>query len=936
MKKIIFIIFLSFCQVILAQDKGTVNGKLTDIEMGGEALPFANIFVKGTSIGTTSDMDGNYTILVPIGQQTIVYSFVGYSTIEKAVTIIANKTITINQEMGASEGVALDEIEIKATTSKESSSALLLEQKKAVAIKESIGADELSKKGVSDAAGAVAKISGVSKQEGSSNVYVRGLGDRYLNTTMNGLSLPSNDINKKNIDLNLFPSDVIQSVSISKAYSEKFYGDFAAGNVDITSKEYRGNGFFDVSVGSGVNTNALGKDFTRNKGAGYFGFYSRYDHNPFAVVLSHGVDPIDMGAPINLSVNISGGKSYTFKDDSRLSLFLTAGFDNDFGYVEGPAVDYTAALNKIFPSAEEYTYGTTSTLMGTALYRINPNHKLKYTSLFLNNSKEEIGYYGVNGLGFNQDTTEDDGYFVANYQFNQDLIFVNQITGDHKFEEGKQEFNWGIGYNRTNSHEPDRKRIILNNYDNLLDNDPTTNASFYQNNNFNNQRYFQNISDEEMNSRMNFTFKTSENTSFDIGYSGKYRTRNFDNIRYGYKNISTTDFPLNDVSNLNSIFNTENFINGVYETHVFNAISIENGITSTNFPGLVENDYKGELKIFAGYVAGSFNIGDKLLIKPGVRLENITQSINYNAINLRPSDPGFAEASSTFILPSLNVKYSLKEDQNLRLAFSKTMSMPEFKEIANFVYEGVNSRIGGNPDLLGGGVSGESFSKIYNLDLKYEWFMSRNELISFGVFFKQINDPINLVLAADATGTQRYFRTGEKAQVLGAELEVRKDLVLNEDEETQLSAGLNISYMDAEQDLYSSITGENSQITTQFNRNNDGLEGASDLIFNANISFTPTISEKFKPVANLVYSYSSDRIFSLGSGDVGNVIEKGVHGLDFVLKNNIGDHIEIKLSAKNLLDPSFSMVRENTLDGDVTLLDFKRGRTFGLSLKYKL
>ena len=127
--------------------------------------------------------------------------------------------------------------------------------------------------------------------EGGGNVYVRGLGDRYLNTTYNGLSLPSNDIEKKNIDLDLFPSDVIQYVSVSKAYSTAFYGDFAAGNVNIIAKEYSGNGFLEAELGSGFNSRSIGENFVKSEGTSYFGFYNRYDNNPFAVVLSHGVDP---------------------------------------------------------------------------------------------------------------------------------------------------------------------------------------------------------------------------------------------------------------------------------------------------------------------------------------------------------------------------------------------------------------------------------------------------------------------------------------------------------------------------------------------------------------------------------------------------------------------------------------------------------------------
>lgn len=265
MRKLHFIFIVLITSVSFAQNTGSIAGKLTDKEYNNEPLPFANVLIKGTSKGTTSDIDGFYKFEdLEVGSYTVVFSFVGYETIEMSAEILAGKVTTLNVPMGAS-AASLDEVVITTSSRKESEAALLLDQKKAVEIKQSIGAEELSRKGVSDAAGAVAKISGVSKQEGSSNVYVRGLGDRYLNTTMNGLSLPSNDVNKKNIDLNLFSSDIIENVSISKAYSSRFFGDFAAGNVDITSKDYNGNGFFNFRVGSSVNTNAADKTFLEVK-----------------------------------------------------------------------------------------------------------------------------------------------------------------------------------------------------------------------------------------------------------------------------------------------------------------------------------------------------------------------------------------------------------------------------------------------------------------------------------------------------------------------------------------------------------------------------------------------------------------------------------------------------------------------------------------------
>ncbi|WP_394420510.1 carboxypeptidase-like regulatory domain-containing protein [Tenacibaculum mesophilum] len=254
MKKILFIAFLSLCNLAFSQSKGTVNGTVTDKEMSGEALPFANVFIKGTSIGGTTDMDGKYTLNVPSGNQTIVFSFVGYQTIEKQIVIKENETLIVNQELGANEGVALDEVKINATVSREKETALLLEQRKATVIKESIGAQELSKKGVSDAATATTKVAGVSKQEGSNKVYVRGLGDRYNTTTLNGLPLPSNDPRFKNISLELFGTDMIQNIGVSKTFSANLSGDVSGANIDLASKEHSGNSSINIGFSSSANT----------------------------------------------------------------------------------------------------------------------------------------------------------------------------------------------------------------------------------------------------------------------------------------------------------------------------------------------------------------------------------------------------------------------------------------------------------------------------------------------------------------------------------------------------------------------------------------------------------------------------------------------------------------------------------------------------------
>ncbi len=939
MRKILTALLLLTIGYLSAQENGSIVGKLTDKEADNEPLAFANILIKNTTKGTTSDFDGLFELPdVEPGTYTLVFSFLGYETLEIPDVIVeADKVTEVSAALGAGS-FSLDEVVITRSTRNDSEIALLLQQKEALVIQEAISAEALTLKGIDDAATAVAQISGISKQQGSSNVYVRGLGDRYQNTTMNGLSLPSNDVNKKNIDLDLFSSSIIENVAVSKAYSSSYYGDFAAGNVNINSKDYTGDGYLEVSLGSGVNSNAAGEDFVRSEGPSSYGFYNRYDNDPFAIVLAHGVDPQTAWDPINLSGAIEGGYSFAFGDESRLSFFGAASFNSGYELFEGPARDFTNVLKVDFPNVQEYTYSTTTTALANIGYRINTDHKVNFNSLFINSGRDAVGYYGINGEGTNRDAIidTDRGFYVMNVQFNQDMIFVNQLNGTHDFGE-KFNLDWGIGFNKVFSDEPDRKRITLENYQFALDNDTNTNPVFYTNIPFDNQRFFQSIEDDELNSFINLNYDLSESVKLNLGYNGRTKERRFNSIRYGYEILDRDNTPITDVNDFNSIFDVSN-INipdgtGLWDLIVLNPINDEIG--NTNRPGLPENTYKGNLDVHAVFAAAEITLGEKWALIPGLRVESFSQDVEYDVINIRPDDPGFRSVYENVFLPSLNVRYAVNEDSNFRLAFSKTASFPEFKEVAPFVYEGVTQRVGGNPDLLGGlDGSGATYSDIYNFDLKYEWFLEQGEIISLAGFAKIIQDPVNRVVAADATGTQRYFRTGEQADIYGIELELRKNLLSNTDGIGVVSAGLNAAYTYTNQDLKDIPAGDQNTFGTSFDRDSDELQGASPFVINADLNYSPEFGS-YKPKATVAFSYFSDRIFSLGAGSLGNIVERGVPTLNFIWKNEFGENFEANLSAKNLLDPKVSLVRENTGIGDVIIREYELGVNIGLTLKYK-
>ncbi len=223
-----------------------------------------------------------------------------------------------------------------------------------------------------------------------------------------------------------------------------------------------------------------------------------------------------------------------------MSLFTTAAFGSSFEYRRGQFANVTAAANTIFKDAEEFEFTRNTTAMANVVYRINNDHKIKFNSLFINDATDEVGRFGIDGRGYNRNTIADNddfGFFTQNVQFEQEMIFVNQILGTSNLNENLK-LDYGLGYNKVLARQPDRKRIALERFENTLDNDPSTNAIFFRNVDFDNQRYFQNIEDSEFNARVNLGYEKSENLKFNFGYNGRTKQRTFDNQRYGYEIIN--------------------------------------------------------------------------------------------------------------------------------------------------------------------------------------------------------------------------------------------------------------------------------------------------------------------------------------------------------------------------------------------------------------
>ena len=908
----LFIFALGF-----SQNKGTISGTITDKDMNNETLPFASIAVKGTATGTTADENGKYSLDVNPGSFTLVIGFLGYESKEIPVSIAAGEKKTINQAL-ASTSVQLQDVVIEKTVSREKETALLMEQKNATVIKQNIGAQELTRKGVSDAAAAVTKVTGISKTEGNSGIFVRGLGDRYNSTMLNGMPLPSNEPENKNIALDLFSTDIIQSVGISKTYDVSLYGDMGGANVDILSKEHTGDGKLQVEVGSGLNNKAFGSTFRMADGANKSGFYkvnapTSIREYQFGTKWS----PVTESNPVNGSVGITGGKNFDIGEEGRLSVFGTANYGNGYTYKTGSQRNIASNDEVVtdYYNVNKYEFSTKTTLMANVAYKINNRNTIKANSVFVNASKSSVNEYdtfigqGDNRYEFNRQTLTE-----------QNKLFVNQILGKHNANE-RLDLDWGLTYSTVNADLPDR---ITNNLVRREDGLYTFNTAAPTTNN----RYFQYIDEKEYAAKAVATLKILKGEDdlykgkLSFGYNGRIKSRDFEATQFNFRVAQAENIPVNR-------YDLDTFLNADNQSLTQNVPGTFY-INTSRLQSLKPFTYNGDLSIHSGLVNFEHSTSDKFTYTLGLRAEKVLQELEWDT-NIQLPNVNFenAKIDKTYILPAATLKYSVSEKSNLRAAASKTYTLPQFKEKAPFRYEGVGENSVGNAFLKP--------SDNYNLDIKWEVFPKGDEVISVGVFGKYINNPISQVLLNSVLNDNTFVNAGKYAYVAGFEFEIKKNIWQIDDVTKQtLSAGLNGTVMYSKQELDTDKVAResNNTLSVNFNDKSDALQGASPLLLNADLTYrieTGTV----KPTVSVVGNYFHDRIYSLGSFGRGNIVEKGIVMLNFVSNTTINDKWSIGFTVENILNSRIRRVQENQ-SGDLTSYDYKAGSDFSLGIKYNI
>lgn len=869
-----------------------IKGQIKDSD-SKEPLIGATVQIIGSSMGAVTDIDGNFQLAgVEDGIYDIEIKYVGYKTVVKRqIKIEDNRIVTLDFELKADTQM-LSDVTVVAKANRESESVTLLEQKKSIVAVQSVGAKELSRKGVGDAQGAVTKVSGISKQEGVKNVFVRGLGDRYNLTTLNRFPIPSEDPEYKNIALDFFSTDIIQSVDVNKTFGGTMASDVAGAGINISSKELVGRSELKASVSAGANTNVMRSGVMQMDGVNAFGFAqsSEPEADLNAYSFHNSLDPSKKNAPVNQSYMLSGGKEWNWGTDV-FSVYMVGSHDKKYAYYDEEVRNSITSGDLSQDMKGDISKIETSQLLMAGLnYRHSDKLHLQYDLMMVHAARESVGdYWGMDADFQSSDTYEG---FMRRQQVNDNRLLVNQLSGVWKFAP-KWSLDAGISYNKIKGMEPDRR---INNLVKTAGGYVPMKGTGVQ------QRYFSELNEDDINLRAGFTYKLpdaygSEFSSVNFGYTGRLVNDGFSATEYDWSVIRQQSFDATDVK-FDCYYNQGNLDKGFF-------------MQDRN-----QDEYDVDKKIHSAYAEATYQLSEHFIANVGVKYDNVNLGVNYR-VN-RGGTKGSQSIDKDYVLPSVNLRYNFNDKHALRFGASKTYTLPQAKEISPYRYISVSFNSQGNPDLKP--------SDNYNADLKWDFYLSGSELFSIGAFYKYIKNPISRIEVASAGGFLSYENIADHATVAGAEIEFRKDLFSRKTAEEihKLTFGVNGAYTYTHAKVSLATVSTGSQ-----------LEGAAPWIVNSDLSYQLQ-KGKYNLTSTLVFNYFSDRIYTIGTEGFQDIMEKGIPTLDFVLSAKMGNRFSLSMKAANLLNASHQLTRKGNADNrEVVLSKYKKGVNLSLGISYE-
>jgi len=895
-----------------AQEVGWVAGEVIDQNLA-ITLPGVPVEAVGTGRIAYTDLDGRYRLELPAGTYDVRIVLAGYAETNVTVEVVAGRSSPVQVALGSN--VFAEELVVTAPTLEADSStaaAQMMMRMRAPSVQDNIGAIEMSANDDSNAADAMQRVTGVSVVEGQS-VFVRGLGERYSNTTLAGATLPTTEPDRRVVPLDLFPTGLIDSVQVSKTYTPDKPSQFAGGLVEIVPLKLPGETSFELSAGGGWNsltTGAMGlgypgggrdwagfDDGTRALPAGFpdrkvtrrgrfspagVGFTPE-ELREIGLSFGNTWDPRPETMPFDQSYSGTFGGRF-----GRLGIVATFRHAQNARHNTEQQTYYKVGQGGVEPFNGPYDFEISERSgvvggVGNVSYQFTPNQRLSFENFLTHVGTDETRRFE----GYNDDVGEN----IRNQRlwWVEERITSHHVGGEHLFPAlSNSRLDWKIALSRADREEPDLREA-------LFEFDPARSAYVLADESQSGLRQFNDLLDDTIETSGNWStlFKQWDGLASQVKFGGSHLDRDRDflsrRLRFNPRNAAGVDLS----APVERIFAPAN---------VGPAFELREETRGTD-------RYDAAQSVGAVYGMVDLPLAASARLVTGARVEQFSQQVETldpfaGTLDQQTGDVLTASLDETNVFPSVNFIYAATAGQNVRIGYSQTVNRPEFREVSPFEFTDVvgGRAVVGNPNLRQ--------SLIQNFDARWEWFPGAEEVVSASFFFKRFDDPIERIVEPTAQ-LRTSFTNADTARNAGVELELRA-LVGR-----YFLIGANYTRVDSEVTL----SPASRQVQTSLVR---PLAGTSANLFNALFEVRgPGFSGR------LLWNYFDDRISDVGSLGLPDIIEKGRRSLDFVFSKR-WDPASLKVALSNLTDQDYAYTQG--VDGPTQrIYNLGRSISFGVT-----
>lgn len=791
-------------------------------------------------------------------------------------------------------------------------------------------AEDLLRQGDSDAAIALTRVSGLSIV-GGRFAYVRGLGDRYSSALLNGSPLPSPQPLRRTVPLDLFPSSVLNGITVQKTFSPNLPGEFGGGVIDLRTLKTPADDFLKVKVGVGANTATTGKQslFVHGGDRDGLGFDdgTRDIPTPLLGVLQRGeqlsdqpdedleligqllVDPnltviqgYDETFP-DLNFSVDGAKTISL-DFGELSFVGTAGFDN--GWSTERSTRQVQANGRLVDDLEstESTYQVTWNGLASSTLNFDSGDSVQGTLFYVHDTSKEAQ------IDTGETFSEPDGISLEKSGYYKRELMFTQLNGEHFL--GDFTANWRGSYSMATRDAPYERELERQNRDaGLLF--PGNNAH---------RIGFSEVNDEIVSGGFDLSYDVPNSVDWQIEFAA--------GVDYAQTDREFSDLNLQFATSTQLIPE----LAAARVDLLFSADTIGPIFTIQETPPRTSDNYLGDLDVFGAYFKTDIEFSETIRADYGVRYEDAELSVQ--TLN-RFSDLGVSSnLDNDYFLPSASLTWNFMDDTQLRLGYSSTIARPQFRELASsrFLDPESDRTFVGNPNLVD--------SEFQNFDVRLERYFGRNQFITVSGFYKDITNPIEeSTFETSANVFETSFINAPAAELLGMEAELRTNFDMPFDVEFLKSRDwfftVNYTYTDATVKATADdviLQADGSPIPADlFGIDGQPLQGTPENIVNTQFGW-----ESDNDQFTILFGWVDERISRRGLRGlsvVPDVVERPGPQLDLVYRRKIdvsGREFNLGLSARNLLNTDHEEYQFSDEAGRTEFNSYERGRNFSASL----